>query len=165
MPERFVLNYLGIVCCLVGLILFFFVKPEQSGLNVKRTEDRQMLVDDPNTEKNYGSINTADERKSAYFYDTFNPWTKRLVGVSSALYCGIAAAFSYIPILYIENNYPNSSQDQNEYAFSYNTGIFFGALFIFIVYALVTRNRPKVYPQLILPTFVSGLNLDLNRFV
>ena len=93
-----------------------------------------------------------------------NPALKKLVGVLFALVCGLLIALSYIPILYIENNYPNASQDQNDYALSYNTGLFLGSLVLFIIYCLVNKNQPKVYPEAILPTFIAGIMWMVSKF-
>lgn len=157
---------MGLFLCFSALICFFLVTPEESGLKIRkkkihvRQQQQQPLLDESETETKYGSINTdeSNKEKNTNIYDRLNPVVKKIVGILFALLCGFAAACSYIPILYIENTYPNASQDQNDYALSYNTGIFFGALLFFIIYCLVNKNRPKVYPNAILPTFLAGFN-------
>lgn len=156
------LEYLGVASCLTGLVLFLFVKPEESKLKLEKKEKttgkQSKLI--------YGSINTQDHPKvgenlkdEPMIFDGINPIFKRIIGIIFALCSGIAAAVSYIPILYIQSNYPDASQDQNDYSFAYNTGILFGAMFIFIVYCIIKKNQPEVYSESILPTFISGKNI------
>lgn len=175
MPSLVGLNYIGLICCLLALFLFLFVNPDESELKLKKKKKGKprlihgepLLGDEPHHKKrNYSSINNQnedndeddEEETETSIYDRLglSPVTKKLIGMCFAVFCGLLAAASYIPILYIESTYPNASQDQNDYAFSYNTGIFFGALILFIGYAVVNKNLPKVYPDAILPTFVAG---------
>lgn len=156
-------------------MLFLFVNPDESQLKLKKKRKPRLihgeplLGDEPHHKKrNYSSINNQnedndeddEEETETSIYDRLglSPVTKKLIGMCFAVFCGLAAAASYIPILYIESTYPNASQDQNDYAFSYNTGIFFGAIILFIGYAVVNKNLPKVYPDAILPTFIAGFN-------
>ena len=134
-------------------MLFLFVKPEESKLKLEKNETTKLV---------YGSINsqkTGENLKNEpMIFDGINPILKRIIGIIFALCSGIAAAVSYIPILYIQSNYPGASQDQNDYSFAYNTGIIFGAMFIFIVYCILKKNQPEVYSESVLPTFISGKN-------
>lgn len=161
MPNIVYLDFMGVAFCLIALFLFFFVTPEEAELKLKKkTRDNEpLLIDTTDSNTNYGSINkpSRDLSEDSSIYDKINPALKKLVGVLFALVCGLLIALSYIPILYIENNYPNASQDQNDYALSYNTGLFLGSLVLFIIYCIVNKNQPKVYPEAILPTFIAGI--------
>ena len=59
--------------------------------------------------------------------------------------------------MWIQNNLSNASQDYNDYQFSMGCGVLLSSLFIFIVYCLFEKNAPKMYPNAILPGFLSGL--------
>lgn len=174
------LNYIGVLLTLLALILFLFVNTEIYHIPGKRQQPLLVNVEseDPRI-SDYGSIssklNNQDDEvneedkgkfKNFQIYDRLNPRAKKLIGIICAICCGIAGGCSYVPILYIENNYDHASQDQNDYAFSYNTGIFFGSLSFFIGYCLFKKNKPIIYSESILPTFLSGYNnLDyiINR--
>ncbi len=43
-----------------------------------------------------------------------------------------------------------------DYLFSYYTGIFITSLFYFSIYCIYKKNKPILYPQIILPGLVSG---------
>lgn len=158
-------------------MLLCFVTPEDAELKLKQKAVNQVRIDlltdnpplidgdddeeDNSNKSNYGSINTQKSRHQATeepssMYDKINPAFKKIIGILLAFVCGVSIASSYIPILYIQNNYPNASQDQNDYAFAYNTGMFLGSLIIFVVYCVVKKNRPTLYPEAILPSFASG---------
>ena len=44
-----------------------------------------------------------------------------------------------------------------DYVFSHFTGIFLSSIFYFMLYAILSKNKPMIYPKAILPAFVSGL--------
>lgn len=172
-PDLIFLEFLGVGLCLIALFLFLFVHPEDSELKLKKKKSKSQspLLAESNQIINYDSIDALgreeeeeDKNEESHnddeennIYDRINPRVKRILGVIFAVSCGLAAAFSYTPILYIQNNYPGASQDQNDYALAYNTGILFGSLLFFVVYCIINKNKPKVYPNAILPTFISGL--------
>ena len=58
--------------------------------------------------------------------------------------------------MYIQNNVKNSSQDYNDYEFSMCCGILLSALLVFILYCIIEKNNPKIYPHAILPGFLTG---------
>lgn len=43
------------------------------------------------------------------------------------------------------------------FVISHYTGIFIFSTFVFLVYCIVMRNQPKVFPKSIIPSMVSGL--------
>ncbi len=89
-------------------------------------------------------------------YDNCSPFQKQIIGTTMSIFAGIMFGVSYTPIIYIQNNYPNSSQDYNDYSFSFATGIFISSLGYFVIYALFEKNNPQIYPQTILPGLVTG---------
>jgi len=44
-----------------------------------------------------------------------------------------------------------------DYVFSHFTGIFFTSTIIFVIYCIIKRNKPRVYPEAILPGIVCGI--------
>jgi hypothetical protein len=97
-------------------------------------------------------------------YDSCTPFQKQILGTSMSVFAGIMFGVSYTPIIYIQNNYPNSSQDYNDYSFSFATGIFISSLGYFVIYALFEKNNPQIYPQTILPGLVTG-NLNFECII
>ena len=43
------------------------------------------------------------------------------------------------------------------FVISHYTGIFIFSTFVFLVYCIIMRNQPKVFPKSIIPSMVSGL--------
>jgi len=64
---------------------------------------------------------------------------------------------NYVPIMYIQNNVSNASQDYNDYQFSMGCGVLLSSVAIFVAYCLVEKNAPIMYPQAILPEFLAGI--------
>ena len=62
-----------------------------------------------------------------------------------------------MPIMYIQNNVSNASQDYNDYQFSMCCGVLISSVGVFVVYCMFEKNAPKMYPHAILPGFLTGL--------
>lgn len=43
-----------------------------------------------------------------------------------------------------------------DYVFAHFTGIYATSTFYFIIYCIAKKNKPSLYPELILPAFLSG---------
>ena len=81
---------------------------------------------------------------------------KKIFGVLVAIVGGIFFGSTFAPILYVQDNYTGASKNGNDYAFSLGTGILMSSMFYFIVYAVWKKNKPRIYPELILPAFTTG---------
>jgi uncharacterized membrane protein YdcZ (DUF606 family) len=81
---------------------------------------------------------------------------KRLIGSLLAMIVGTTTAFSFTPILYVQNHYKDANVNMNTYAFSMYTGSLFGGILIFLIYSLFKRNKPNIYPESILPGLFGG---------
>jgi hypothetical protein len=152
-PSNSSLNYLGVSFAVVSILVFVFVQAETQAVkgDTDDAEDEEVI------------INQSDEGEAITYRDDIDkaarPQTsraKKTLGVLLSMFAGVMYGLSYTPILYVQDTYPNASQNQNDYAFSYNTGIFLGSLLIFIVYCIYKKNKPDIYPRCIFPAFVSG---------
>lgn len=54
-------------------------------------------------------------------------------------------------------SFPGASTDLSAYIFPHFCGIFITSVLFVQIYAVICKNSPKVYPEIILPGFVSGL--------
>lgn len=43
-----------------------------------------------------------------------------------------------------------------DYVFSHFTGILLTSILYFVIYCVIMKNRPRIYPRAILPAFASG---------
>ncbi|XP_025917007.1 transmembrane protein 144 isoform X6 [Apteryx rowi] len=87
-----------------------------------------------------------------------------LRGCSLAVVAGILYGSSFVPVLYIKDHgrrngtiYTGASQFDLDYVFAHFSGIFLTSTIYFLIYCAVRKNKPDVYPQAILPGFVSGV--------
>uniref|UniRef100_A0A7M4EW52 Transmembrane protein 144 n=1 Tax=Crocodylus porosus TaxID=8502 RepID=A0A7M4EW52_CROPO len=96
--------------------------------------------------------------------DKFSPKGKRIIGFSLAVVAGILYGSSFVPVLYIKDHgrrngtiYTGASQYDLDYVFAHFSGIFLTSTIYFLIYCIVMKNKPKVYPEAILPGFMSGI--------
>uniref|UniRef100_A0AAY4AB13 Transmembrane protein 144 n=1 Tax=Denticeps clupeoides TaxID=299321 RepID=A0AAY4AB13_9TELE len=148
-----VLNYCGAGLCVFSGFVFFFVKSDvqRSALS----EETPLLIN--------SNVNANDDSDDSWV-DRLNPWKKRLAGYSMAVVAGLLYGSSFIPVLYIKNHatkpdspYQGASQFDLDYVFAQFSGIFLTSTIYFLIYCIVMRNKPKVFPKAILPGFVSGV--------
>ena len=97
------------------------------------------------------------DRMDLFFRQKFNiTWFKHALGLFLSFLCGSLGAFVNEPEIYVMNNEINASQDFNDYVFSLNCGILLSSLCLFIIYCIVLKNKPKIYPKIIFPCFLVG---------
>lgn len=155
-PSNEVLNYVGVALAALSGLFYLFVKPESSV-----PEERQSLVSAPiaeiTTENEVAVIlSNNDNPPSDAFFDRLSIKTKRTVGVTMAIVSGFLYAFTFTPALYVQDNYNGASQNGLDYVFSLYTGIFVSSIFYFTLYCIFKKNKPQVFPKVILPALVSG---------
>ncbi|XP_060102576.1 transmembrane protein 144 isoform X2 [Heteronotia binoei] len=148
-----VLNYVGAGLSVLSTILFFFVKTD-----VQNSSESTPLLREH-------SINTSGHRNEnqndVSWVDSLSPLGKRIVGCSLAVIAGILYGSSFVPVLYIKDHgrrngttYTGANLD---YVFAHFSGIFLTSTIYFLIYCAAMKNHPKVYPEAIIPGFVSGL--------
>ncbi|EMP24940.1 hypothetical protein UY3_18011 [Chelonia mydas] len=85
-------------------------------------------------------------------------------GCTLAVVAGIFYGSSFVPVLYIKDHgrrnetlYRGASQFDLDYVFAHFSGIFLTSTIYFLIYCAVMKNKPKVYPEAIIPGFVAGV--------
>ena len=148
------MNYAGVAISCVSVVVFVFVKTETDIVESHmKVDEKEESINEVLTEKQQQQ-KAADNKRSSLL--------KKVAGIFLSSFAGIMFAFSYAPILYCQNNYPGASQNQNDYSFSYNSGIFLGSLFYFIVYCVVKKNKPIIYPECMFPAIISGKTFQVS---
>ncbi|XP_072112092.1 transmembrane protein 144b isoform X1 [Mobula birostris] len=151
------LNYTGAALAFLSAIIYFFVKSDVSSPNTSESTG-PLLLD--------SNINADGERTltDASWVDKLSPLKKRLVGSCLAVVAGLLYGSSFVPVIYIKNHalknetkYKNASQFDLDYVFAHFSGIFLTSTVYFLLYCALMKNKPKVYPKVILPGFVSGV--------
>ncbi|CAI8041520.1 Transmembrane protein 144, partial [Geodia barretti] len=100
-----------------------------------------------------------DERDEDYSWtDKLGVWPRRIIGFSLALVAGVFFGTQFIVIEYMKlcTDRAHSCSDIN-YLFGHYSGILLASTFYFVVYCLLMKNRPRVYPKAILPGLLSGI--------
>ncbi|XP_067153965.1 transmembrane protein 144 isoform X4 [Apteryx mantelli] len=136
-------------------VIFFFVKTEVQSSSAS-------LESTPLPRES--SINLSENNSDDSWVNRLSPARKRVVGCSLAVVAGILYGSSFVPVLYIKDHgrrngtiYTGASQFDLDYVFAHFSGIFLTSTIYFLIYCAVRKNKPDVYPQAILPGFVSGV--------
>ncbi|KAM8938682.1 transmembrane protein 144 [Pelodytes ibericus] len=150
------LNYAGAGLSALSAIIFLFVKTE-----VKSATPATESESDPLLRTSINSLENIVNDES--WVDKLTPLQKRIIGSLMAVVAGILYGSSFVPVLYIkdhgknnESMYTGSSQFDLDYVFAHFSGIFLTGTVYFLIYCAVMKNHPKVYPQAVLPGFISG---------
>ncbi|XP_014668826.1 PREDICTED: transmembrane protein 144-like isoform X2 [Priapulus caudatus] len=169
-PDNLALNYTGVTFALVGAILFIFIKSEGGGpmrVATRLDSATEPLIVNPVGDLPHDlardrplattCVEPADPDETSI--DRLQPSTKRVVGVSLSVISGLFYGVTFVPVIYIQDNYKDSSQNGLDYVFAHMNGVLLTSCVTFIAYCAVMRNRPRVYPRAILPGLVSGAML------
>ncbi|XP_075468648.1 transmembrane protein 144 [Ascaphus truei] len=150
------LNYFGAGLSALSAIIFLFVKTDVKCVTLPSASEAAPLL---RNSINHSENTTTDES----WVDKLSPLKKRIVGCVLAIGAGILYGCCFVPVLYIKDHsknnesiYAGSSQFDLDYVFSHSSGIFLTSTAYFVIYCAVMKNHPKVYPEAILPGFISG---------
>lgn len=150
------LNYIGAALSVISAFVFLFIKSETP--NSTCSTDTTPLI----TEH---VINTTPDPCPDYSWvNKLSTVQHRIVGCSLAVISGILYGCTFVPVIYIKDHskqndsvYAGSSQDDIDYVFAHFSGIFLASTVYFLVYCIVMKNNPKLYPEAVLPGFLSGV--------
>jgi glucose uptake protein GlcU len=183
-PNKPELNYIGVGLTICSIVIFLFVQTEEldvlnsnlkSSPQAKFIKRRPLIDTESQIHSDYLSINNdhslADSSQSETFFDPnegflksrldksmdrFSDEKKKILGIFLSIFCGIMCGISYLPIMYIQNQYTNASQDYNDYYFAYTSGILLASSLVFVFYCIYEKNNPTIYPETIMPAFLVG---------
>jgi len=94
-------------------------------------------------------------------FDTKNmsPYQRRIVGALMALVAGAMYGVNVLPLQYLLDHSDNGkkhSENALDYVFPHFCGVYLCATFYFLIYCLLKRNKPEIYPHVTAPAFLSG---------
>jgi glucose uptake protein GlcU len=103
-----------------------------------------------------------EEAEERFFFEDWPETYKRAVGVGLSIFSGILYGNNFNPSTYIidhrnEARWKDAPAEGLDYVFPQFLGIWLTSLGYFVLYGLFTRNRPAIYPQVMLPALLSGL--------
>lgn len=103
---------------------------------------------------------TSDEGEDTMWTDSLNESQKTIFGVTMSVVSGLLYGCNFNPPQYVVDHpdaFPGSSTDLADYVFPHFCGILLASIVFVQLYSMVSKNKPKVYPEIILPGFISGL--------
>ncbi|VDO21455.1 unnamed protein product [Haemonchus placei] len=169
-PASQILNYGGLVCVIIGGILFSRVKSET---NANEMEDGipttvKETVKVSHISVNYPSYFLATERNTFESLLEGSPPTycssvctaSVFRGIAMSLAAGVFYGMTFVPVIYMIDNpdkFPGYPDDGLSYVFSHYFGIFLTSTIMFIGYAMMKRNHPLVPSFIVLPSLLAGI--------
>ncbi|WKX92153.1 hypothetical protein Q1695_010295 [Nippostrongylus brasiliensis] len=167
-PASSILNYGGLVCVIIGGILFSRIRSESAPEKEKDPKIRMASVESKTNGTVEKSLLSSEEGSTEPDEDSVSDrdravkkaGVQRIFGFVAALIAGVFYGMTFVPVIYMMDNpdlfvgYPD---DGLAYVFSHFFGIFLTATVIFIGYAAVKRNRPIVPSFIFLPSLASGM--------
>ncbi|XP_006917062.1 transmembrane protein 144 [Pteropus alecto] len=150
------LNYFGAGLSVVSAFIFLFIKSEIPN-NMCSVDTTPLMTEHV--------INKTQDPCPGYFWvDKLSTVQSRIVGCSLAVISGILFGSTFVPIIYIKDHgkrndsiYAGASQYDLDYIFAYSSGIFLTSTVYFLAYCITMKNNPKLYPEAVLPGFLSGV--------
>ncbi|XP_060073786.1 transmembrane protein 144-like [Ylistrum balloti] len=172
-PDSILLNYVGVLFCIISAVIFSFLKPD-----IRKVKEQIQTTFPTNPSGHYNSIdpiNSAATPRSLseesllitptikhteevkIFIDKLPPTKKKIIGIAMSVVSGVLYGQTYTPSIYIQQSRKGSSQFGMDYAFATMCGLFVGNTVYFSIYCFVMRNIPRVYPRASFPGLLTGL--------
>ncbi|XP_033743265.1 transmembrane protein 144-like [Pecten maximus] len=184
-PEKVTLNYIGVSLAVFSAFIFSLIKNELQPVGEENDslEDEHKLLQDhmPNygsssTETLYTTTNTQDilvfnrRRGSSVnrtdisggeeqdsFFDRMSYTQKRIFGILLSLVSGVLYGQMFTGATRVQDNVKDASQNGLDYVFACFCGIYLSSTVYYCIYSIFMKNRPRVYPKVILPGIISGV--------
>ncbi|KAM8763441.1 transmembrane protein 144 [Rhynchonycteris naso] len=154
--ARPLLNDLGAGLSVGSAFIFLFIKSE--------VPNNTCSVDTTPLMTEHGTNKTRDPCPGYSWVDQLSAVQSRLVGCSLAVISGILYGSTFVPTIYIKDHskrndsiYAGASQFDLDYVFAHASGIFLTSTVYFLAYCISMKNNPKLYPEAVLPGFLSGV--------
>ncbi|XP_070553817.1 transmembrane protein 144-like isoform X5 [Ptychodera flava] len=165
-PSNQLLNYLGVGFAVFSVFTYLMVKSDVSEQmlaghanvgGIVHDDGQAPLLDSQHVQV-HGQQQSSPEIGSddASWVDKLSPLWKRIVGCSLSVVAGCLYGLNFAPCIWIQDNVDGASKNGLDYVFAHFCGIYVTGTAYFIIYCIVMKNKPKIFPKLILPAMVSG---------
>ncbi len=163
MPSNQTYNYIGISLAILSGLFYLFVdsttqtrhRPVEADLNEYEDTGQGETISQDDDEILVVRI---DDRSSQTptpgLFDRMSKTQRHVIGILLACFSGIMYGECVTPVIYTGDLTGN--RNYINYLYSFYTGIFLTTLFYFVIYCVVKKNQPVLFPNLILPGLVSG---------
>ncbi|ESO05399.1 hypothetical protein HELRODRAFT_99188 [Helobdella robusta] len=162
-PQNKAMNYAGVSLCLISASIYLFIKTsgneDEDETDSADSDINEFSVESNNrkSDPNYSSKSftiTPDEDNQPFYKKSY---FLKIKGTLMAVIAGIMYGLVFIPVVYLKDNVPGSSQNGLDYVFPHYCGILSASTIYFIAYSIVSKNNPIIYSNIIFPGYVSGL--------
>ncbi|KAK6173454.1 hypothetical protein SNE40_016900 [Patella caerulea] len=172
------MNYAGVALAAFSTILYVLVKSEVSSGSSEvpsksNDAETQRLLDTSQVQdefRNAGSLyasssnevlvfNKKKQDDDETFIDKMSPGSKKITGIVLSLVSGLLYGVIFTPSLHVQytDKSSGSSQDSLDYVFNTFCGIYLASTVYFVIYCALMKNKPRIYPEVVLPGIVSGI--------
>ena len=133
----------------------FFIKTEV--IKLAGNDEKSPLIQNKHSSiNNEGEeiekeIKTKSDPKIDRLIKRMHPDIKKMVGLISASIQGFFYGIMYSPILYLIKNYENANKNMMNYSFPLSVGIFASSLLFLIIYSILMKGEPNIYPESLFP--------------
>eukprot|EP00117_Sycon_ciliatum_P013028 scpid60302/ scgid6022/ Transmembrane protein 144 len=159
-PCSKLLNDLGIVFCVLGLMLYFFVKTEPQPLPSEPDESTHLLAGSGRL--SVQRMDSGQDDDASWTDKIKNPMVKKAVAIGMSLFAGALYGVNFNPVTHLEENVTLHGLEPSTYVsldfvFPHFCGILATSSIYFFLYCAVMKSSPRVYPKCILPGLMSGV--------
>jgi Transmembrane family, TMEM144 of transporters len=171
------LNYIGFSLAMLSTIAFMFVRPTVAS-RVADQDAAESIKPDPSINDNDSNVTVDAERhpllsdvgmdpvdgsrEPESWVEKLSPIQKRVLGVVLALVSGVFYGVNFDPPQLLvdqckeKKDQGDCSTELMDYIFSHFSGIFLASTVYLAIYCAVTRNKPTIYPESVLPALAYG---------
>jgi len=139
--EHEAMNWVAIWLVVAAMGIFFFIKP-----TIEKRKDYEQLGEKGDIQ---GSVNSEES-----ILDKIPAKYKNVIGVSLSVVSGMLYGVNIVPMKLWDQDQTNPGP--LDFVFSQFVGIYVYCSTLFIIYSIIHRP-PKVYPEAILPSIISGV--------
>lgn len=164
------LNYVGVCLTTVAIVVFMFIKPTltKPGAGGKKLSDsgdeessENLIAYEKEEGEEVGEGAEAADGEGSSWIDRMPVGVRRLFGICTAVASGCFYGLNFTPPSYIAQRagtpaYPNASSNLVDYVFPHFCGIFAATTVYMLIYAALKKNKPVLFPEIVIPGFISG---------
>lgn len=149
-PDKLALNYVGVALAAVSAVVFSLIKTDHLPMEILVDVNDDIAIEYKVEEKEQ-KVDIQDS-----YVDRLSSVNKRIVGISLSVFSGVLYGQVFTAEIY-EQGIEGHSNNALDYVFATFTGIFISSSFYFFIYCILKRNKPDIYPKVIVPGLVSGI--------
>ncbi|XP_052077458.1 transmembrane protein 144-like isoform X2 [Mytilus californianus] len=170
-PNNKAMNYAGVALCVASAVVFSLIKND---VTPAETENEPLVSEispqtygskgneSPYQSKNdkHKTINMDGQSDEKSFIDRLSPGMQRIVGLVLCIFSGAMYGQMFTGATYVQDHpelYPGATLNGLDYVFADFCGLYITSTVFFVIYIIFMKNKPKIYPKVILPGLISGV--------